>query len=110
MAASLPLPEQHGALVQQRLTAGIGVDDPPVRVDQEHAGADAVEGIGQCRGFGGLAAHRRADRHGATHVRSDETHPLAHLVVDETLPLITKDAEEGNARARFFERNAQMVR
>ena len=79
------------------------------RVDQEHAGTDAVEGIGECRRFRGLALHRRADQHRAAHMRSDEPHAPAHLIVGNALPLITKHAEERDARRRFLERDPQMV-
>ena len=38
-----------------------------------------------------------ADQHRAANVRDDEAHALAHLVVDDAIPLVAKDAEEGDA-------------
>ena len=73
------------------------MDHPPAGVDQEQAGADAVEGIGECGRFGGLEIDQLADQHRAANVRDDQAHAPAHLVVDDAIPLVTEDAEKGDA-------------
>ena len=40
----------------------VGVNDAPVRIDQEHAGAETVERVGEGRGFGGLEVDQPADQ------------------------------------------------
>lgn len=58
---------------------------------QSRVSANAAE-------FGGLAIDQPADQHRAANVRDDEAHLQAHLVIHDAIPLIAKDAEEGNAR------------
>ena len=100
---------QDGALVQHGMAAGIGVHDAPGLVDQEHAGAEAVEGIGEGRGLGSLEIDRPADQHRAADVRDDEPHALARLVVDQAVALVAEDAEHGGARRRLVEHGADEV-
>ena len=100
---------QHGPLVQHGLAAGIGVDDLPVRVDEKHAGADAVEGIGECRGLGGLELDRPGDQHRAANMRHDLPHAPVHVVVDETLPLLPKNPEQCGAGGGFVEHRGPEV-
>ena len=82
---------QQGALGQQRMPARIGVDNASTCIDEEHAGADAVEGVGESCGLGGLQVDHPADQHGAADVWNDEAHAPAHLVVDPTIPLVPED-------------------
>ena len=100
---------QEAALGQQRVAARIGVDDAPTRIDEQHAGADAVERVGEGRYFGSLQADHPANQHGAADVRNDEAHAPAHRVVDPTVPLVPEDAEHGGACRRLVERNIQDV-
>ena len=39
-----------------------------------------------------------ADQHRAANMRDDEPHAPARLVVDEAIPLVPEDAEQGSAR------------
>ena len=95
--------------MQHGVAAGIGVNDAAVRVDQEHAGAEAVERIGEGRRFGGLEVDRPADQHRAADVRHDEPHAPARLVVDDAVALVPEDAEHGGARRRLVEHGADEV-
>ena len=104
-----PVRAEHGPLAQQRMPAGIGVDDASGCVDEQHAVPDAVESIGKCRGFGGPQIYHPADQHRAANVRHDDPHASSHLVVDSTVPLMPEHTEHGGARRCLVERNIQYI-
>ena len=82
---------------QDGVAGRIGMDDAANRIDQEHAGRDTVERIGEGCSFRGLEIDRLADQNGAPDMRNDESHAPARIVVDEAVALVTKDAEHCDA-------------
>ena len=91
------------------MPARIGVNDAPARIDQQHAGADAVEGVGEGCGLGCLQADHPPDQHRTADVRDDETHAVACLVVDQAIPLVAENREQDCACAGFVERGGDVV-
>src|SRR6266849_787148 len=92
------------------MAGGVGMDDAPVRVDEEHAGAETVEGVGECCGFGGLQINHLADKHCTTHMRNDKAHAPAHFVVDHAAGFVSNDAQICTARQRLFEHYVCRIR
>jgi hypothetical protein len=97
----------HGAhqraLSQHGVAARIGVDDPSARIDEEHAGADAVGGVGKGRGFSGLEIDHVADEHRTAHVGHDEPHAPAGCVVHEADDFVAKEAHLRKAGDRLLQ-------
>src|ERR1700736_3395730 len=67
------------------VTGGIGVDDASDRIDNAYPRAEAIEGVGEARGLPSLEIEKSADQHRPANVRNDETHALAHFIVDNAL-------------------------
>src|SRR6476619_1185970 len=64
-----------------------------VCVDEEQAGAKAIESVGEGRRFRLLKVNQPVDQHGAAHVRHDKPHPPARFLVDQAVLPVTEDAE-----------------
>jgi hypothetical protein len=81
---------QKGALGEQRAAAGIGVDDAAACIEQQHARADPIEGVGQCRCFAGLQIDHIANQYRPTQMRRKKPHALARRLVSDAVSFVTK--------------------
>jgi hypothetical protein len=87
----------------------IGVNDPAPRVDQEHAGTDRVERIGERRGFRSLQVDDFADEYRTPDMRDDQPHPPPRLVVHKPVALVPEHAERGDAGERLVQDGADEI-
>jgi hypothetical protein len=81
----------------------------PTRVHEEHARADTVERVGECRRFDCLEIDHAADKHGAANMRGDEAHAPARVEVGDAVAGVTENAKQGDPRRRLFERDGYVV-
>src|SRR6185437_5013887 len=63
------------------VSAGMFLHDATGHIEQKHAGADAVERVGQRCRLGALEIDNLADEHCTPKVRRDESHALQHFVI-----------------------------
>ena len=71
----------------------IGVNKTAADINQEGAGAKAVERILQRQRLGLVEIHGPADHHCAADMRHDHPHALARCVIGNAVPFVTEDAE-----------------
>ncbi len=78
----------------------------PAGIDEAHARAQPVQGIGQRRALGGLEIEHSGDQNRAADVGDDQAHALAHLVIDDAIALVAKHSEHRHAGGRLVEGTA----
>ena len=100
---------QHVAFAQHRAAARIGVHQPSGRIDQEHAGLQPVERVGHRGGLDAAEIDQLADHRGAPHVRHQQAHAGAHLVVDQPVARVPRDREHRTAGGRLVQRGREHV-
>jgi hypothetical protein len=86
------------------VAGGVGMDHARARVDEEHAGAETVERIGECRHLDRLEIDHLADQHGAAQVRREQPQAPARVVVGNAIAFMAEDHEGGDAGRRSLER------
>jgi hypothetical protein len=91
------------------VTFGVRVDDPPIGIDQEHAGAESIERVGECGGFRRLEIDDPADQHGPAKVRDEQPHALARRVVGKPVALVPEDDMAGLCRRRPLQNDMDIV-
>src|SRR6266568_3781862 len=87
----------------QEVAGVVGVDDPTVSVDKDHAGTQSIENIGKAHRFGLLAMDGLADQQGATDVGYQERHAPPHFVVDQAVRLMAYNTEKRTTCRRFLD-------
>ena len=78
-------------------------------VDEDHAGAQAIEDIGEACSFGLPEIDGLADQIAAPDMRHDQRHPPAHFVVDHAARLVPHHAEKRATRRGFLDHRARHV-
>ena len=86
---------QNIARVQNGIACRIGVNETSTGIDEEHARAEPIERVNECRDFGGLELEHPADHDGTPDVRRDQPHLLARTIVHDAISLVAKDSEYG---------------
>src|SRR6267142_2747133 len=94
---------QEVAGVENGIARVVGVDDPTVSVDKDHAGTQSIENIGKAHRFGLLAMDGLADQQGATDVGYQERHAPPHFVVDQAVRLMAYHTEKRTTCRRFLD-------
>src|SRR5882672_3198481 len=89
--------------VENGIAGVVGMDDPTVSVDQDHAGTQSIENIGKAYRFGLLAMDGLADQQGATDVGYQERHAPAHFVIDQAVRFMAYNAEKRTTYRRFLD-------
>ena len=81
----------------------------PCEVHEQQAVLEAVERVGESRGLGGLQINDPPDQRSAPQVRCEQTHALAHAVVDRAVAFVPEHTKHRGARCRLVERDVQNV-
>src|ERR1700730_4480758 len=79
------------------------MDNAAARIDEEHAGAEPVEGVRKCCRLGLSQIQHLGYEHRPAGMWRDELHATARLIVHEAIALMTKNGEHRDSRGRFFE-------
>jgi len=95
---STPGRAQDVGLREYGKARGICMHDAAGRLNEQHARADAVEGVRKGGGFRRLLLDHLADKRGAANMRHDQSQASARLLVDEPVARMAKDHEGSAAR------------
>jgi hypothetical protein len=85
------------------------MNQTPGRIDQIHAGTEPIERIDEVRDFRRLELEHSANQHGSPDMRRDQPHLPARLVVDDAVPFVAEDSENGGADGRPVDDRAQEI-
>ena len=89
--------EQEIAGIENALTGHIRMQDASSRIDKAHPRTDAIERVGERRGFDGLEIDMPADKHCPANVQHDKAHALAYFIVDHAIAFVAKYSEQCRA-------------
>jgi hypothetical protein len=79
------------------------------RVDEEHAGSQRVQAVGELGCLHLVQIDHLADQEGAADMRGDELEAPTHLVVDEAVAQVPKLQRDSATCCRFFHDGEQAV-
>lgn len=94
---------QDVARREHGVAGGVGVHNAADGIHEQHAGADAVESVGERIGLGGLEVDDLADQNGAANMGDDQAQAPAHVVIDDAVALVPEDDQCSGAGHGLFE-------
>jgi predicted RNA-binding protein YlxR (DUF448 family) len=100
---------QDTALSQHHVTARIRMHDSTCSIRKEHACRKTIECFSKGSRFGGSVIDYPADERSPANVRDNQPHTLARFIIDEPIPFVAENAEQGGAQRRFFNRGTDEV-
>ena len=86
---------------KERMSRGVGVNDAPARVDEDHRCSQTIESLGEHLRFVALKVDHLGDEHRALDMRRQEPHPAPRSFIDNAMPLVAEDAEHRGFPAVF---------
>src|SRR5271165_342828 len=94
---------QHVRLGDQAMGAGIGVDDAARRVDDEHAGSQFIETVGERCCLDAMKIDHLANEHGAPDVRRNQFETPPHAIIDWPLTGVAHGGEQRTTRRALLQ-------